>query len=210
MGGHLLYEPLKRCMDIGAAAVGLILGLPIMAIVAMAVLVDSRGPIIYRAARVGQGGRTIRVIKFRTMRTDSEQILEDLLKDPSVAAEYRSTYKLREDPRCTRLGRFLRRTSIDELPQLWNVLVGSMSLVGPRPILDEELEMYRRVPGGDVAYLAVKPGLTGLWQVSGRSDTTYAERVELDLDYVRTRGLRTDIVIALRTPRAALKGHGAY
>ena len=209
-GGHVLYEPLKRAMDIIAALVGLGLGLPIMIVVAIAVFLDSPGPVTYRATRVGKGGRKVRIVKFRSMRPDSEAILAQLLEDPVIAAEYRSTFKLREDPRCTRVGRFLRRTSLDELPQLWNVLMGSMSLVGPRPIVAQELEMYRQVPGGEEAYLAVRPGLTGLWQVSGRSDTTYAERVRLDLEYVEKRSLRHDIDIALRTPRAALRGHGAY
>ena len=210
IGGHFGYDALKRVLDVGASIVGLVLGLPIMGLVALAIVLESGGPIFYRATRVGQHGRPIEVLKFRTMRRDSDEILRRLLEDPVIAAEFHATFKLRVDPRCTRMGRFMRRTSLDELPQLWNVIRGTMSLVGPRPIVTDELEKYRAVPGGEAAYLAVKPGVTGLWQVSGRSDTTYEERVQLDIEYVRDRGLLRDLDVMIRTPKAALRGHGAY
>lgn len=207
---HVGYDALKRVIDIAGAAVGLVVGLPLMAAIAVAVLIDSGRPVLYRARRVGQGGRDITVLKFRTMRPDSEAILAQLLLEPMFAMEFSESYKLRDDPRCTRLGRLLRRTSLDELPQLWNVLRGTMSLVGPRPIVEDELPKYRAIPAGEASYLAVKPGITGLWQVSGRNDTTYEERVELDIAYVRGRSIRGDLAILVKTPRAALRGHGAY
>ena len=177
-----------------------------MLAIAIAILIESGRPVFYCARRVAQGGNPISVVKFRTMQADAERILSRLLREPRIAAEYRQNFKLRQDPRCTRLGRFLRRTSLDELPQLWNVLVGAMSLVGPRPIVAEELPLYRSVPDGEAAYLAVKPGITGLWQVSGRNETTYEERVRLDVEYVRKRSLLADLRILLRTPGAALTG----
>lgn len=210
LGGHLGYAALKRVIDVVGAVVGLVVGGPFMALIGLSIVVESGRPVLYRARRVGQSGRAVSVLKFRTMRPDSEAILAELLLDPVIADEFNATYKLRDDPRITRLGRLLRRTSLDELPQLWNVLLGSMTLVGPRPIVEDELEKYRAVEGGAEAYLAVKPGVTGLWQVNGRNDTTYEERVLLDLEYVRNRSIRKDVEIILKTPSAALKGHGAY
>lgn len=211
IGGHLLYEPMKRALDVAVSLAVLVLGGPLLLLISLVVVLDDRGPVLYRARRVGRGGREIVVLKFRSMRTDSEAVLARLLEaDPAAAEEFRSTFKLRRDPRRTRIGSFLRRTSLDELPQFLNVLRGNMTLVGPRPIVEDELGLYRAVPGGEEGYLAVTPGITGLWQVSGRSDLTYAERVRLDLDYVRSRGLRRDFDILLKTPAAALKGHGAY
>ena len=211
VGGHVGYEPLKRMVDIVGAVLALVLGAPVIGILALAVLIGSGRPILYRANRVGRDGQQITVLKFRTMRRDSEELLQRLLaEDQELASEFRSTFKLRNDPRLTAVGRFLRKTSLDEVPQFWNVLRGSMSLVGPRPIVAEELPLYAQVPGGAEAYLAVKPGLTGSWQVSGRSDVTYEERVLLDLEYVAGRNLVRDLEIIIRTPAAAIHGHGAY
>ncbi len=210
IGDHLFYEPLKRALDVVVAIGVLLVAGPMLLLLAAAVMLDSRGPALYRARRVGRDGRSIVVLKFRTMRTDSEEVLRRLLEDPVVAAEFHATFKLRRDPRRTRLGALLRKTSLDELPQFVNVLRGEMTLVGPRPIVDDELSLYRAVPGGAEAYLAVKPGITGLWQVSGRCDTTYAERVRLDCEYVRDRSLALDLAILRRTPAAALGGEGAY
>lgn len=211
IGGHPGYEPLKRAMDVAVSIAVLVLGAPLLLLVALAIVIDDPGPALYRARRVGRGGRPIVVLKFRSMRADSERVLARLLdSDPAAADEFRRTFKLRVDPRRTRMGGVLRRTSLDELPQFVNVLRGEMTLVGPRPIVADELSLYRAVPGGERAYLAVKPGITGLWQVSGRSDLTYDERVRLDRRYVRERSLRRDIDILVRTPRAALRGDGAY
>jgi lipopolysaccharide/colanic/teichoic acid biosynthesis glycosyltransferase len=147
-------------------------------------------------------------MKFRSMVVNADQMLKQLLDtDPQARAEWESGFKLKNDVRVTRIGRFLRRTSLDELPQLWNVMRGEMSLVGPRPIVDEELARY----GADVKYyLQVRPGMTGLWQVSGRSNTDYATRVSLDVDYVKNWSVLRDVVILFKTIRVVVKGHGAY
>lgn len=149
-----------------------------------------------------------RALKFRTMFVDSpDRLAHYLERDPALRAEWESVHKLKDDPRVTPVGRFLRRFSLDELPQIWNVLVGDMSLVGPRPIVVSEIERY----GLDyAAYEAVRPGLTGLWQVSGRNDTTYQQRVDFDSYYVRNWTLRLDAQILVRTFRAVISGVGAY
>lgn len=158
--------------------------------------------------RVGLGGTTFFCLKFRSMYEDSDTRLETLLAgDPSARQEWSEHYKLKEDPRITPLGHFLRESSIDELPQLVNVLRGDMSLVGPRPVIVEELEKY-----GDAkeAYLSVRPGLTGLWQVSGRNDLDYETRVALDTKYVETWSFKADVIILLKTIRVVIERRGAY
>jgi len=159
-------------------------------------------------ARVGQHGRVFECLKFRSMVMNADAVLKDLLdRDPRARMEWAHEFKLRDDIRITRIGRFLRRTSLDELPQLLNVVRGDMSLVGPRPIVEEELIRY----GDDVRYyLMTKPGMTGLWQVSGRNDTDYATRVALDVSYVRNWSLRRDLGILARTVKVVVTGSGAY
>lgn len=199
---------LKRAFDlVGAIALGLV-SLPFVVVTALAIRLSSRGPILYRQVRIGKGNRAFTTLKFRTMYIDAGERLHDYLrKDPSLRAEWASVHKLKEDPRVTFVGRFLRRFSLDELPQLWNVLVGEMSLVGPRPIVIREIEKY----GSQyAAYERARPGLTGLWQVSGRNNTTYQERVNYDSFYVRNWSLRLDARIIARTLRAVLSGAGAY
>jgi undecaprenyl-phosphate galactose phosphotransferase len=184
-----------------------LLSLPAAVLIALAVVVQSGGPVLYSQQRVGRGGRTISVWKFRTMVVEADAVLQQVLdQDPALAAEWRQHRKLRRDPRVTGIGRLLRKTSLDELPQIWNILRGDMSLVGPRPIVEEELERY-----GDSAsiYLAVKPGLTGLWQTSRRNDTTYDRRVQLDAEYVRTWSLAKDLQIVVNTVPAVIRGAGA-
>jgi exopolysaccharide production protein ExoY len=197
----------RRGMDItGALVLGLVF-LPIILVV-MLLVRRSQGPIFFPHERVGLHGRSFRCFKFRSMVTDADQMLEDLLAtNPEVRAEWLETRKLRNDPRVTRVGRFLRRTSLDELPQLWNVLRGDMSLVGPRPVVREELREYgRNLP----VYLASKPGLTGLWQVTGRSDTTYRRRVAMDVCYSRRQCVALDLLILLKTVGVVLGSRGAY
>jgi exopolysaccharide production protein ExoY len=197
----------KRLLDIlGSLTLGLVLS-PVLLVVGLALLRD-RGPIIYSHSRTGRHGRSFGCLKFRTMVPNAEQVLRDLLEqDPQLQREWMRDHKLRNDPRITTVGRFLRRTSLDELPQLWNVLKGEMSLVGPRPVVREEWQRYgRRLD----TYLAAKPGVTGLWQVMGRSDSCYRRRVALDSYYVRKRSLLLDIVILLRTVKVVLRGRGAY
>ncbi|MEO0972370.1 MAG: sugar transferase, partial [Pseudomonadota bacterium] len=168
----------------------------------------SGGPILFRQRRIGRRGEMFSCWKFRTMVPDAQQALQRVLDaDPAARAEWQRDQKLRDDPRVTRIGNFLRRTSLDELPQLLNVLRGEMSLVGPRPVVKDELVRY-----GSRAryYLSVKPGLTGLWQISGRNDTSYSRRVALDVFYVKNCSLQFDIWILWRTVGVVLCGFGAY
>lgn len=196
----------KTLLDlIGAASLILVL-LPLLFAITVMVKLDG-APVLYAQSRVGACGRRFRCLKFRSMRQDSAAILEHTLRTDVVGAlEWATTRKLRNDPRVTSIGAFLRQTSLDELPQLFNVLRLEMSLVGPRPIVDSEIKYY----GDDIAYYyATRPGLTGLWQVSGRSNTTYSQRVQLDTLYVKSWTLWRDVVILAQTVPAVLKRTGA-
>lgn len=197
----------KRVADvIGALVLLVVFSLP-MVIITLLTRADG-APALFRQTRIGHQGRRFTCLKFRTMRPNAEQVLEEVLaRDPAAHAEWERTRKLRDDPRLTGVGAFLRRTSLDELPQLLNVLRGEMSLVGPRPIVEEELMRY----GSRLRwYEAVRPGITGLWQVSGRNDTSYSRRVALDVLYVKNMGLRFDLRILWRTIGVVLFGWGAY
>jgi undecaprenyl-phosphate galactose phosphotransferase len=198
---------LKRAFDLAAGTAIMVCLLPIMAAVALAVKLDSRGPILFGHERIGRGGKTFRCWKFRSMAANAQELLDELLaRDPSAQEVWKREFKLRDDPRVTRVGRFLRKTSLDELPQIFNVMSGEMSLVGPRPIVDDEVEKYgRRFECLKMA----RPGMTGLWQVSGRSDTSYDERVHLDELFVQDWSMWKDVVILLRTVRAVLARKGA-
>jgi lipopolysaccharide/colanic/teichoic acid biosynthesis glycosyltransferase len=201
------YLAAKRAIDTIAAATLLVALSPLFLFIAIAIVVDGGLPIIYRCERLGRAGRPIEVLKFRTMLHGSHHHLEELLTaDEERRLEYELNRKLKKDPRITRFGTFLRRYSLDELPQLWNVLVGEMSFIGPRPYMAHEL---RGRPEA-VTLLSVRPGITGLWQVNGRSDRTFEERVEMEVDYVRREGFLLDAKIVLRTFGAVLSGKGAY
>ncbi len=197
----------KRAVDMVGATLGLLLVFPLLALIALGIQLESPGPIIFQQRRVGAGGRPFRCLKFRTMRVDAEELLR---RDPILQAQYvKNNYKLPEgrDPRITRLGRLLRRSSLDELPQLWNVLRGDMSLVGPRPVVPDELEEYgdrRRV------LLSLKPGMAGAWAVSGRSRVGYPRRASIELGYVCNWRLGLDLLILLRTLPAVLARRGAH
>jgi undecaprenyl-phosphate galactose phosphotransferase len=197
---------IKGAFDQVVALVLLVLLAPLLVCLSIMVRMDG-GTAFYRHRRIGAGGRIFDCIKFRTMVPDADRVLQKLLaEDPAAAEEWQNTQKLRNDPRVTRLGRFLRRSSLDELPQLLNVLRGEMSLVGPRPIVQAEIARY----ADDIDYYyETKPGLTGLWQVSGRSDTSYARRVRLDVWYVRNWTLWHDIAILLKTIPAVFLQRGA-
>jgi Undecaprenyl-phosphate galactose phosphotransferase WbaP len=198
----------KRTLDLFFVMVlGLIAVVPGV-LIAIAIVLDSRGPVFFAHTRVGKGRGSLRIWKFRSMVRDADSRLQEYLRrNPASAAEWARTHKLRDDPRVTRVGRFLRKTSLDELPQLWNVLRGDMSMVGPRPIVSEEIAKYG---AGFRLYAKVLPGLTGLWQVSGRNDMHYSRRVELDCHYIRRWSLLMDCRILFRTVRVVLLGHGAY
>jgi Undecaprenyl-phosphate galactose phosphotransferase WbaP len=199
---------IKRSLDLLLVGSGLLLFCWLFAGLALAVKATSRGPVFYGQQRIGRGGRHFMAWKFRSMVADADaQLAAYLAAHPELRAEWERDHKLKDDPRVTWIGRLLRRTSLDELPQLWNVLRGEMSLVGPRPIVDDEVAKY----GERFAlFCKVRPGLSGLWQVSGRSDTTYAERVALDCYYVRNWSVWLDLVIIARTVRVVLFGKGAY
>jgi lipopolysaccharide/colanic/teichoic acid biosynthesis glycosyltransferase len=200
---------LKRGLDILGASLLLLLALPMMVLAALAIRLGDGGPILIAQERVGQHGRRFRCLKLRSMVIDAEAVLNRLLQaDPEARREWALRRKLRRDPRVTPVGRFLRASSLDELPQLLNVLRGEMSLVGPRPVLASELAEHYGA-SGTAHYLAVRPGLTGLWQVSGRSDTSYRQRVQLDIAYVRQISLGLDLLILLRTAWVVLVGRGA-
>ncbi len=205
--GELLYWSTKRLVDIVGSAVLLTILLPFFVIIAVATWIDTGLPIIYKCHRMGRFGKPIVVLKFRTMRDGSHHHLEELLTvDEEWALEYGERRKLRDDPRRTRVGAILRRMSLDELPQLVNVLTGDMSLIGPRPYFPGELEGR---PEAELI-LRVRPGITGLWQVNGRADRTFEERVQFDVEYVNERGFAMDAGILARTVGAVLSGRGAY
>ena len=199
-----IYRFVKRLLDLFGSIIGLIILSPFLLIVAIAIKIDSKGPVIFVHKRLGQGGKIIKVIKFRTMVHNAEEMLKKL--DEKQKKEYESNYKLDNDPRITKLGKFLRESSIDELPQLINVIKGEMTLVGPRPIVTNELKKYGKYAD---KLMSVRPGLTGNWQANGRSETTYEERVQLDMDYIDNRSLWVDFVILLKTVVVVFKKIGA-
>lgn len=201
---------IKRTGDIVFSLAVLGLGSPLFLLLAALVKVSSPGPVFYVQRRIGRGYRDFGCIKFRTMRKDADRMLQALLEQsPELKREFGKDFKLKADPRITPIGRFLRRSSLDELPQFLNVLRGEMSVVGPRPIVRDELKRYGRRMD---EVLAVRPGLTGLWQVSGRNNLRYAERVRMDVAYARHRGFRADLAIIFRTVGVILfpMDRGAY
>ncbi len=201
-----------RTLDVVAAGLALLVLAPLLLVVAILVRLDSRGPAIFRQERIGRGLRPFRVAKFRTMRAGvaadpHRAYVEEMIREESEAeGRQKPMMKLAEDPRITKIGRFLRKTSIDELPQLWNVLRGEMSLVGPRPPIRYEVDAY---PARAYRRFAVRPGLTGLWQVSGRSLVTFAEMIDLDTEYVERRSLWLNLKIIVLTVPTVLGGKGA-
>ena len=198
----------KRLLDLAFSVLLLVCLSPLLALIALLIRLESPGKALYRQSRIGLYDGRFRVWKFRSMRANSDALLaEYLAKNPEAADEWRRDHKLKHDPRVTRLGRILRKTSLDELPQLLNVVRGEMSLVGPRPIVDSEVQKY----GNSFAlYRQVIPGLTGLWQVSGRNERSYDERVELDTYYVRNWSPWLDIYLLARTVKVVVTGYGAY
>nr|MBA2715351.1 undecaprenyl-phosphate galactose phosphotransferase WbaP [Rubrobacteraceae bacterium] len=208
---HNLLDPwarrFKHSLDLLGASVGGLLISPLILAIVLAIRLDSPGAAIYAHRRLGANDRHFRCLKFRTMHTDAERLLDEYLQNnPDLLAEWEKDQKLRDDPRVTRVGLLLRKTSLDELPQLWNVLRGEMSLVGPRPIVDAEVPKYGEVYR---LYKRIRPGMSGYWQVGGRSDTTYDERVAMDNYYVRDWSIWLDLVILARTVSTVILGRGA-
>jgi Undecaprenyl-phosphate galactose phosphotransferase WbaP len=201
-------QRLKRALDLLGTVIGGVLISPLVFAIAVLVKFDSPGPAFYGHRRLGAGGKHFLCWKFRTMHANAERLLDKHLQDnPFLRAEWERNQKLRDDPRITRVGHLLRQTSLDELPQLWNVLRGEMSLTGPRPIVDAEVPKYGEVYK---LYKRIKPGMSGFWQVSGRSDTSYAERVEMDSYYVRNWSVWLDLIILARTAKIVLLSRGAF
>jgi Undecaprenyl-phosphate galactose phosphotransferase WbaP len=208
---HRLKMPwnlgIKRFIDLFIVITGGIIILPCLLFIAFLIKITTPGPVLYKHKRIGLNGKILEVYKFRSMVTDSAERLKKLLEDPDIRSEWEAGHKLREDPRITSIGRFLRRTSFDEFPQIINVLKGEMSLVGPRPVTEDEVKKY----GDDFSRIfSVKPGMTGLWQVSGRSDTDYRDRVIYDTYYLQSWSLWLDLWVLYKTSGVVLKGKGAY
>jgi lipopolysaccharide/colanic/teichoic acid biosynthesis glycosyltransferase len=200
----LEYEHCKRVIDVVASLLSLILLMPLLVAIVACVRLSGRGPILFKQKRIGRDGKLFWCYKFRTMAPDAES---QLSRSPELIAQFRENYKIKSDPRVTRVGAILRRTSLDEVPQLWNVLRGDMSLIGPRPIVEPELHKYGVHAG---RLLTVKPGLGGIWQVSGRSTTSYADRVAMDMRYIEIRSLALDLKLMILTALVVIRGRGAY
>lgn len=202
--GRYGYFIIKRAFDFISASLLLIIVSPIFLIIAIAIKVDSKGPVFFKHMRVGKNGKPLPTYKFRTMVTNAEELLKKLT--PEQKKEYEENFKLEDDPRITKVGKFLRKTSLDELPQLLNIIIGNMSVVGPRPVVRKELEKF-----GDQVdkLLSITPGLTGYWQANGRSNTTYDERVDMEIYYVDHCSLWLDIKIIFQTIGAVIRKEGA-
>lgn len=198
------YLVLKRIFDFIAALIGIILLSPIFLIISILIRRDSKGPIVFGHVRKGLHGRDIKVYKFRTMYENSKEIFENFTEEQK--REFYINFKLDNDPRITKIGEFLRKTSLDELPQLFNILKGDMSIVGPRPIVEAEIEKYGKYAD---KLFSVVPGLTGYWQANGRSDTTYEERVDMDMYYIDNRSISLDLKIIFKTFVSVIKKEGA-
>ncbi|MBD8069405.1 sugar transferase [Bacillus sp. PS06] len=200
-----IYLFLKRVIDLVGSIVGILIVSPILIFVSLLIKIeDPSGPILFSQTRVGKNGKEFTMYKFRSMVTDAEKRIEDLLKYNEVSG---AMFKMKEDPRVTKIGKFIRKTSIDELPQLWNVLIGDMSLVGPRPPLPREVLEYTKY---DSQRLIVTPGCTGFWQVNGRNSVGFNEMVELDLEYIRNRSVFVDIKILFKTVKVLFGSKDAF
>lgn len=200
----IIYKRTKRLLDIVLSIIGLIVLSPIFLIIATAIKLDSKGKVFFLHNRIGKNGKTIRIYKFRTMVPNAEELINEFNEEQ--AKEFRENYKLKDDPRITRVGKFLRKTSLDELPQILNILKGDLSIIGPRPVIEEELEKW-----GDnkSKFLSVTPGLTGYWAANGRSDITYDERINMELFYIDNCSLLLDIKIFFKTILSVIKKEGA-
>ena len=198
----------KRSFDMTSAALALLIFSPIFLLIAVLVKLSDPGPIFYGHRRVGHNGRYFHCLKFRTMAMNGDEVLRQYLAaNPEAAEEWRATRKLKNDPRVTAVGAVLRKLSLDELPQLLNIIRGEMSVVGPRPVVDEELSYYESAAA---YYLSTRPGLTGLWQISGRNDVSYRRRVAYDVLYVRTSGVYDNLRILVLTVPSVLASRGSY
>jgi undecaprenyl-phosphate galactose phosphotransferase len=200
---------MKRVFDIFFSVFAIIVTSPFMFLIALSIKLTDRGKVFFTQKRVGKDGKEFDIIKFRSMYPDAERRLRDILEnDPQAKKEWEESFKLKNDPRITPIGKFLRKTSLDELPQFFNVLKGDMSVVGPRPVTKEELDKFYKEKAK--LYKSVRPGVTGYWQVEGRSDTDYEERVKMDEWYIKNQSLWLDLKIILKTIKVMITGKGAY
>ena len=205
----IVHTPFKRIFDILFSVGVLIIASPLLFMISIIIALSSRGPIFYAQERIGRGGVTFKCFKFRSMYQDADKRLQEILNsDTTLLNEWKQTHKLKNDPRITPVGKFLRRTSLDELPQFWNVIKGDLSVVGPRPVVKEEILNHFGEKACTI--FSVRPGITGLWQISGRSNTCYNRRIALDEAYVKERSVIQDMkIIALTIPRM-ISRNGAY
>lgn len=203
------HNAFKRLFDIIFSVMILILTAPMMVLIALMVRFSSKGKIVYAHERVGRGGKSFRCFKFRTMYADADSRLKDILEScPQLKQEWEQTHKLKNDPRVTKIGKFLRKTSLDEFPQFWNVLKGDLSVVGPRPVVHHEITKHLGPKASKI--LSIRPGLTGLWQISGRSDVSYANRIKMDEQYVDSHSILLDLKIIAKTIPSMFFSKGAY
>lgn len=199
-----VYIKIKRVIDVILASVALILLSPLFAIIAIAIKIDSKGPVFFAHKRIGKNGKIIKLYKFRSMVINAEELIKSFT--PEQMREYKENYKLTNDPRITKVGKFLRKKSLDELPQLINIINGDLSIIGPRPVVADELEKYGV---NKDKFLSVTPGLTGYWAANGRSNTTYEQRMEMELYYIDNLSLKMDIKVFFKTILSVLKKEGA-
>jgi bacterial sugar transferase family protein len=199
-----VYIKIKRVIDVILASVALILLSPLFAIIAIAIKIDSKGPVFFAHKRIGKNGKIIKLYKFRSMVINAEELIKSFT--PEQMKEYKENYKLTNDPRITKVGKFLRKTSLDELPQLINIINGDLSIIGPRPVIADELEKYGT---NKDKFLSVTPGLTGYWAANGRSNTTYEQRMEMELYYIDNLSLKMDIKVFFKTILSVVKKEGA-
>lgn len=199
-----IYKVVKRITDIIGGIIGLILLSPVFLILAICIKIDSKGPVIFAHKRIGKNGKEFNMYKFRSMYKNAEEMIENFNEEQKI--EWQENFKLENDPRITKVGKFLRKTSLDELPQIVNIIKGDLSIIGPRPIVDEELKKY-----GDnkEKFLSITPGLTGYWQANGRSNTSYEERMQMELYYIDNQSLLLDIKIFFKTIVSVIKKEGA-
>lgn len=198
------YRYIKRFMDVILATIALVVLSPIFLIIAIAIKIESKGPVFFKHTRIGKNGKIIKLYKFRSMVINAEELIKSFT--PEQMKEYKENYKLTNDPRITKIGKFLRKTSLDELPQLLNIIKGDLSIIGPRPVVTDELKKYG---ANTEKFLSVTPGLTGYWAANGRSCTTYKQRMQMELYYIDNLSLKMDVKVFFKTIEAVIKREGA-
>ena len=204
LGQNIPYKIVKRTTDVVLSSVAMVVLSPVFAAIALAIKLESKGPVFFKHTRIGKDGKIIKIYKFRSMVENAEDLIKNFT--PEQMKEYKENYKLTDDPRITKVGKFLRKTSLDELPQLINIIKGELSIIGPRPVVQDELEKYG--PNAQ-KFLSVTPGLTGYWAANGRSCTSYEQRMEMELFYVDNLSLKMDVKVFFKTIEAVIKREGA-